>query len=199
MPRVCADTCAIVHAAKASATEKILALEDIVQYLLTIQVNTSNLSGGERLARLLGLLRAIQIARGHHPWLPLKLTMAQLKAVMLLVQSGRMRSRELADGLRIAPPAATPLIDRLVAQKLAARQGDDNDRRIIWIRPTAKAVALHDTLMQANRTVLAEVLAAVPVHERKKIQESILILLDCAERVLKGGGKAEGSRLRAEG
>ena len=64
--------------------------------------------------------------------------MAQLKAMMLIVQTGGVRSRELADGLGIAPSAATPLVDRLVEQKLARRDDDTADRRIIWIRPTPK-------------------------------------------------------------
>ena len=131
------------------------------------------------------MLRTIQIARGDHPWLPLKLTMAQLKAVMLLVQSGGMRSRELANGLRIAPPAATPLVDRLVKQKLARRVDDAHDRRIVWIRPTTKAMALHDKLMQTNRVVLADVIAAVPAADQKKVQESVRLLLESAERVLR--------------
>ena len=46
---------------------------------------------------------------------------------MLLCRTGRARSRELADGLGIAPSAATPLVDRLVEQKLACRV-DDPDR-----------------------------------------------------------------------
>src|SRR6187455_3469410 len=100
----------------------------------------------DALSELVQALRTIQISQGHHPWLLLDLTMAQLKAVMLLVQSGGLRSRELADGLGIAPSAATPLVDRLVDQKLARREDDSGDRRIIWIRPTAKAQALHDQL-----------------------------------------------------
>ena len=57
----------------------------------------------DTLSELVRAFRTIQIARGRHPWLLLDMTMAQLKAVMLLVQSGGLRSRELADGLGIAP------------------------------------------------------------------------------------------------
>jgi DNA-binding MarR family transcriptional regulator len=110
--------------------------------------------------------------------------MAQLKAMMLIVQSGGVRSRELADGLGIAPSAATPLVDRLVEQKLARREDDLDDRRIIWIRPTAKAQALHDQLLQTNQDVLADVINALPDEVRPKVQESVRLLLESAERVL---------------
>jgi DNA-binding MarR family transcriptional regulator len=112
--------------------------------------------------------------------------MGQLKAMMLIVQSGGVRTRELADGLGIAPSAATPLVDSLVEQKLARREDDAGDRRIVWIRPTPKAQALHDQLLQTNQDVLNEVIAAVPAPERPRVQDSIRLLLESAERVLHG-------------
>ena len=136
-----------------------------------------------QLTRLVGKLREIQFCRGERPWLLLDLTMAQLKAMMLIVQTGGVRSRELADGLGIAPSAATPLVDRLVEQKLA-RDDDPVDRRIIWIRPTAKAQSLHDHLLQTNEDVLADVIDALPADVRPRVQESVRLLLESAERVL---------------
>jgi len=137
-----------------------------------------------QLTRLVGRLREIQFCRGERPWLLLDLTMAQLKAMMLIVQTGGVRSRELADGLGIAPSAATPLVDRLVEQKLARRDDDPADRRIIWIKPTAKALALHDQLLQTNEDVLADVIDALPADVRPRVQESVRLLLESAERVL---------------
>ena len=137
-----------------------------------------------QLTRLVGKLREIQFCRGERPWLLLDLTMAQLKAMMLIVQTGGVRSRELADGLGIAPSAATPLVDRLVEQKLARRDDDPVDRRIIWIRPTAKAQSLHDHLLQTNEDVLADVIDALPADVRPRVQESVRLLLESAERVL---------------
>jgi len=138
----------------------------------------------DALSALVQVLRTIQVSQGDRPWLVVDLTMAQLKALILLVQSGGLRSRDLADGLGIAPSAATPLVDRLVDQKLARRESDAEDRRIIWIRPTAKAVAQHEKLMQTNRSVLEEVLEELPVGERQKVYESMQLLLKSAQRVL---------------
>ena len=145
----------------------------------------------DALADLVQVLRTIQVAQGERPWLLLDLTMAQLKAVILLVQSAGMRSRELADGLGVAPSAITPLVDRLVEQSLARREPDTDDRRIVWIRPTQKAIALHDSLMQTNKSVLVEVLHEIPAAERQRVLQSVQLLLEGAERVLsrkeKGG------------
>lgn len=138
----------------------------------------------DALADLVQALRTIQIAQGERPWLMLGLTMGQLKAVILLAQSGGLRSRQLADGLGVAPPAVTPLVDRLVDQKLAKRRPDPDDRRIVWIRPTPKAIALHDSLTQTNKSVLAQVLHEVPAAERRRVLESVQLLLEGAQRVL---------------
>jgi len=139
----------------------------------------------DALSELVRAFRTLQISKGHHPWLLLDMTMAQLKAVMLLVQSDGLRSRELADGLGIAPSAATPLVDRLVNQRLARREPDPQDRRIIWIRPTTKSVSLYDQLIQkTNRPVLEQVLAELALGDRQKVYESMLLLLEAAERVM---------------
>jgi DNA-binding MarR family transcriptional regulator len=136
------------------------------------------------LVRLVQALRSIQMCRGQLPWRYLDLTMAQLKAVMLLCRTGRARSRELADGLGIAPSAATPLVDRLVEQKLARRVDDPTDRRIVWIHPTKKAQGIYDELLHTSEDVLNDIITAVPARNRPAVKESVELLADAAARVL---------------
>jgi DNA-binding MarR family transcriptional regulator len=136
------------------------------------------------LHRLVQSLRAIQVCRGQLPWRYLDLTMAQLKAVMLLCRTGRARSRDLADGLGIAPSAATPLVDRLVEQKLAKREDDRTDRRIVWILPTKKSQAIYNQLLHTSQDVLEDVISEVPARNRKAVRESVQLLADAANRVL---------------
>lgn len=136
------------------------------------------------LGSLVEALRTIQAAQGGHPWLLLDLTMVQVKALILLSQHGPMRSRDLADGLGIAPSANTPLVDRLVSQVLARRQPDQADRRIVWIDATAKGRAIHAKLMQMRSSVMADVLDEIPVSERGRVAESLDLVLSAALRVL---------------
>lgn len=135
------------------------------------------------LMRLVQALRAIQVCTGNYPWPLLDLTMGQLKAVMLLVPRGRVRSRELADGLGIAPSAATSLVDGLVKLKLAKRVDDASDRRIVWIHPTAAAQSVYEDLLAAKQEVLAEVFKELPVSKRAHVKDSIRLLADAANRV----------------
>jgi DNA-binding MarR family transcriptional regulator len=134
--------------------------------------------------RLVQALRAIQVCTGAYPWPLLDLTMGQLKAVMLLVPNGRMRSRDLADTLGIAPSAATPLVDRLVKQKLARRVDDETDRRIVWIHPTAAAQQVYENLLAAKEDVLAQVFKELPAAKRANVKESIRLLADAAASVV---------------
>lgn len=136
------------------------------------------------LVRFVQALRGIQACRGQLPWRYLDLTMAQLKAVMLLCRTGRAKGRELADGLGIAPSAATPLVDRLVEQKLAQREDDPADRRIVWIVPTKKAQAIYGELMHTSKDVLNDVITEIPAKDRKAVKKSVALLADAATRVL---------------
>lgn len=136
------------------------------------------------LMRLVQALRAIQVCTGDYPWRLLDLTMGQLKAVMLLVPRGRVRSRELADSLGIAPSAATTLVDGLVKLKLARRLDDENDRRIVWIHPTAAAQSVYEDLLAAKEEVLADVFKELPSAERANVKQGIRLLAEAAERVL---------------
>lgn len=136
------------------------------------------------LMRLVQVLRAIQVCTGDYPWTLLDLTMGQLKAVMLLVPRGRLRSRELADGLGIAPSAATSLADGLVKLKLAKRLDDERDRRIVWIHPTDKAHSVYEDLLAAKEDVLADVFKELPAAHRSKVKDSIRLLAEAADRVL---------------
>lgn len=141
-------------------------------------------SEADDLMRLVQALRAIQVCTGAYPWPLLDMTMGQLKAVMLLVPNERMRSRELADGLGIAPSAATPLVDRLVNQKLVTRVDDEQDRRIVWIQPTAQALKVYDDLLAAKEDVMMKVFKELPTDKRSGVLKSIKLLADAADALL---------------
>lgn len=117
------------------------------------------------------------------PWLDLDLTMAQLKALMVVVQTGGVSSRGLADQLSISAPAVTPLVDRLIDQKLVRREDDPSDRRVVLIRPTARALSLYEKLMETNRTTVAGVVNELSEIEIPRIELALAQLLDAARQV----------------
>jgi DNA-binding MarR family transcriptional regulator len=130
------------------------------------------------------IVRALQGASVDASWMGLALTMAQLKAVLLLARTGGMTSRAVGERLHIRPSAVTPLVDRLIAHKLARREPDPRDRRVVHVRPTARAIALQESLMRTSRAVLGRVLDAVPAGERAAVAHALTVLHDSAARVL---------------
>lgn len=142
-----------------------------------------NLSIVDNWVALHSIVRAIQTATGDGRWLAVNLTMAQLKVALLLVQSGGLPSRVVGERLAIGPSAVTPLVDRLVALKLARRSPDPADRRVIHVRPTAKAMALHEALLQTGRSILIDVVKEVPSSELERVARALTVLCESATRV----------------
>ena len=115
-------------------------------------------------------------------WGDLDLTMSQLKTIILLVETGGLTGRELAERLGIGPSAVTALVDRLVQREYARREEDRADRRVSWARPTTKATKLHERLHATHRERLAEVLATLAPQELAVVAQAISILELAATR-----------------
>ncbi len=136
----------------------------------------------DAMANLLQTLRALHTDAT--PWLDLDLTMAQLKALMVVVQTDGVSSRGLANRLGISAPAVTPLVDRLIEQKLVRREDDPSDRRVVLITPTEGALALHDKLMETSRATVAAIVDALPEEELSRIERALAQLRAAAADVL---------------
>jgi DNA-binding MarR family transcriptional regulator len=108
--------------------------------------------------------------------LSLDLSMAQMKALMCTLHHGGLTSRSLADRLHIGPSAVTPLVDKLVKHKLVKREDDPTDRRVIWIRPTTRAIELRERLHSASRAMMASLLADVSSSDLPHVRRGLAIL-----------------------
>ena len=128
-----------------------------------------------------GFMRALHSLDGPG-WGDLDLTMSQLKTIMLLVETGGLTGRDLAERLRIGPSAVTALVDRLVQRGYACREEDRADRRVSWARPTPKATELFERLYATHRERLAEVLATLSPEELALVAQAITTLELAATR-----------------
>jgi DNA-binding MarR family transcriptional regulator len=115
-------------------------------------------------------------------WGDLDLTMSQLKTIMLLVDTGGLTGRELAERLGIGPSAVTALVDRLVQRDYVRREEDRTDRRVSWARPTSRATELFERLHATHRERLAEVLATLDPEELALVARAITTLELAATR-----------------
>lgn len=86
--------------------------------------------------------------------LEVELTMPQLKALAAVQRQPNCTIGMLSAQLRVKPPAASLLVDKLVAAGLARRERDRFDGRRVIVHPTNSGTALLNRVRQGTRAVL---------------------------------------------
>ena len=94
-------------------------------------------------------------------WTELDLSMAQLKTLFSLHNSGAVTIGQVAEALGVGLPTASHLVDRLVQAQLAVRAEDPDDRRrtLAYLAPQGKELA--ERLHQGSRDQLWRWLASL--------------------------------------
>src|SRR5437868_3977855 len=91
-----------------------------------------------------------------------EITMPQLWVLECLSKcEGRLMS-EIADFLGVSRPAATGLIDRLIAQQLVRRDNIPDDRRTVRISITDKGQKIVRNVWEQKRRTLVKVFSQLP-------------------------------------
>ena len=96
--------------------------------------------------------------------------------IRLLDEAGTLHIAEIGERLEIARPQMTHLIDKLVELKLAERQPDKEDRRIINICLTGKGKALIKDHENQIRQATMEALSSLNVGELEELAASLKTL-----------------------
>ena len=124
------------------------------------------------------------LTRAHVPdFLELSLTMAQLRAMYLVVAAGPLRMSQIAGRLGTAASSATGLVDALVGTGMVERVDDPADRRQVLVRATPAAHARIEAFTELNRERLRTLLAQIPAtDELALIERAIDLLTDAAAR-----------------
>ncbi|MEV4461407.1 MarR family transcriptional regulator [Microbispora sp. NPDC049633] len=106
---------------------------------------------------LIGRLAELQRSMGRFfardrsmPLLASTLTMQQLKVVMFLSFAGSTSGQELARHLGVGLATVTGIVDRVVAQGLAARHEDPHDRRVRRVELTEAGRRLTTEIIEAG-------------------------------------------------
>jgi DNA-binding MarR family transcriptional regulator len=115
-------------------------------------------------------------------WLALDLTMPQVKVLFSTLRAGRLKASAIAELLSVGPSAVTPVVDALVDKKLVRREPDGDDRRVIWIVPTAQGRTLLERLLGTGRDSLAAVLETLSPTELLEAQRGLAVLAAAVKR-----------------
>lgn len=82
------------------------------------------------------------------------LTLAQMNMVMLVHEHGQMTLKDLAEALRVSPPSASAMVDRLVETGALTREQNRANRREVIIRI---AVSAETDIEAAERQALGAI------------------------------------------
>ena len=95
-----------------------------------------------------------------------EITLPQFWVLGYLDRNGKSKMNNLAQHLKISPPATTGLIDRLILQGLVVRKDDFSDRRIVWIELTAKGKEIIKNINKQKTETLVKIFTKISPKDR---------------------------------
>lgn len=113
------------------------------------------------------------------------ITLPQLWALEHLARRQGCPMHELAQALGISRPAATGLMSRLITQRLASREHDRQDRRVVRVTISPKGRRILSNIWGQKRRAIAAVFSQLSAADRAQylaILERVVETLSQAER-----------------
>lgn len=108
---------------------------------------------------------------------------SQAYALMLLRNQKAMPVSEIGKQLMISPSNTTPLIDKLINERLVVRRPDKGDRRVINVAITRRGLERLDELYRANADIFKSKLSNLPDDDLSLLLLSLQNLLKIAAKV----------------
>jgi len=96
-----------------------------------------------------------------------KITFPQHIALEILSVEKSLKMKAIAKALHTSLPAATGLVNRLVAIKMAERIYDVNDRRVIYIALTSRGKVTLERIRKTRRKAIEEIFGVLSEGERQ--------------------------------
>ena len=112
------------------------------------------------------LLRGLMQHKGSDPLGQGKISMPQYIAMELLMKQGRLKMKDIADGLNVSFPAATGLVNRLHKIGIVKRASDEKDRRVIYIQLTDKGKKIVDEVRGNRHEFIKKIFGGLTEEER---------------------------------
>jgi len=104
---------------------------------------------------------------------PGDVTLPQFRALVVLATRGSQPSSALAAELGIVPSSVTRLCDRLERKELIVREAVAGDRRQVQVRITDGGRSLVDTVTEARRLAIVDLVEAIPTKRRAALTEAL--------------------------
>ena len=151
----------------------------------------------EFIETLHGLRRYKGWYRGH----PLPVRKNAMVLLMFLhhhlpTDSPGIQPSELGEMLKLTRPTVTTLVNSLEEHNLVERMNDDEDRRVVFVRPTEQGLALvHQAKQEFAKSVeeIMDYLGPEDGQELVRITRRVRMFLESQQNGLDGGGSECGN------
>jgi DNA-binding MarR family transcriptional regulator len=104
------------------------------------------------------------------------LTMPQLRVLFFVVSLDGATMSQIARGVGMTLSTATGVADRLIAQGFVRRVSDPEDRRVVWLVATEKAIDLVERVTQFGREQLLLVVRRLDLEDLRVVARAQDIL-----------------------
>src|SRR5579883_2897913 len=127
------------------------------------------------------------LVAGAEQWAAAKLTMPQLKVLLLLARSGSAPVSWLAARMSVSPPNITGILDRLEERGWVRRTSDPRDRRIVRIVLSDSGQSLLHELFTAGAAQVHEAMSDMPADSLKALTSALPALVEALDQRVPGG------------
>jgi DNA-binding MarR family transcriptional regulator len=150
---------------------------------------------GEIIARLHAFLAEVRCL-GSQGLVQRGVSMTHVHVLALLGRHGEMSMSRLADFLGVGLSTVTGLVDRMEERGLVERFRDLEDRRLVFVRPTARGREVLDELDLLRDDLMARVLAELTPEQRDRLARAIDDLRQAVARVAAADPSTGGRAVR---
>lgn len=110
-----------------------------------------------------------------------RVTMQQLRVMLILYREGATRVSVLARRLDVSTPTVTGILDRLVRQGLTYRADDPRDRRVVLNALTDEGVGAIELIQSINADRLRGALDRLDPSQQRMIADALGSLVDAVD------------------
>lgn len=97
-----------------------------------------------------------------------KISCPQMVVLVHLSHRPYVKMADIARLLSVTPGSASLLIDRLIRDKMLERRHDERDRRVVWIRSTAKGRKVVEQILEQKRQSVGAIFSVLNRVERRQ-------------------------------
>lgn len=104
------------------------------------------------------------------------LTLGQMKTLSFLYHNGRSPVGEIAEGLGLAMPTASELVDKLAERDLVERETNPENRRQVLVSLTETGTAIGTQIFELRRAQIREAFADLDTSEQQVVVRGLRAL-----------------------